>query len=364
MNKSSDHDLPLKLRLRRILFKLGYWAPIEVELSHYDYLGTSISLKRKSLTDLDVLGIKYDPAFTPHKVVGDCKLGRNVSDVNRLFWLRGVMDFFGANQAYFLHPAIDSHARAIAPKMGIRVLDDKELTRFEEATDAASLQLPLADVTTQQRINDLWGIEPPPRGQSPTEDQLALKNVYSYLSYSYWYIEKYRNLLVLVRHFEDVARYLDPANPRHVLMAHTGAERFALTLLDLADHVLAQGATDVPQLARTYLYGGPLGIKDKERFFTILRNATKSSEQLDPSWLPEAIELVGRMIRHPHGASDVLRHLEASYLWCCLQSNVGLPRLDPAIDNTAAVSMAKDVAITFSAVTGIPRDLFSWLNFV
>ena len=56
MAKISNKDLDLKLRFRRVLFCQGYWSPIEVELSQYENLGTSV--KRKSLTDLDVLGIK------------------------------------------------------------------------------------------------------------------------------------------------------------------------------------------------------------------------------------------------------------------------------------------------------------------
>jgi hypothetical protein len=103
-------DLPLKLQFRRILFAEGYWSPIEVELSNYEDLGNT--LKRRSLTDLDVLGIKFDRLFNRTCVVGDCKSGRNVSDANRLFWLRGVKDYFGADLAYYLRPNVDSHIAA------------------------------------------------------------------------------------------------------------------------------------------------------------------------------------------------------------------------------------------------------------
>src|ERR1700754_1109618 len=107
MTKMLDQDLGLKLRFRRILFCQGYWSPIEVELSQYEAYGTG--LKRKSLTDLDVLGIKYDELFTPFRVVGDCKSGRNVSDASRMFWLKGVNDYFGADQAYYIHSIINNH---------------------------------------------------------------------------------------------------------------------------------------------------------------------------------------------------------------------------------------------------------------
>lgn len=355
MTKSLDRDLSLKLRLRRVLFSQGYWCPIEVELSHYEHLGTSV--KRQSLTDLDVLGLRFDELFTPHRVVGDCKSGRHVSDANRLFWLRGVMDFFGADQAYILRPRLDAHARAIAPKMGLRVMDETELTRLEKTVGADAVGIPLADPAVHREVSSLWGIDVP-RGQKPTGDQLVLKGVYSHLAYSYWYIEPSRRLLTLVGQFESAAHLLKSADPRHVLLAHIGAERLGHCLLDLASHVQAQGAADVPRYARIYLYGGPLGLKDKERFFELLRKATGTAEQLDPSWLPDILELLGRFLRNPAGACDVLRQLMALYLWCAHLGNSSPPELDPGSPNTAALVLAKDVAFTFAKVAGLSEGLF------
>ena len=164
-------------------------------------------------------GVKYDTLFVPHRIVGDCKSGKSASDVNRLFWPRGVMDFFGADTAYFLRPSIDSHARAIAPKMRLRVLDEVELASLERAVGVDTDAITVLESMPYQHIADHWGIQVPD-GAKPTEEQLRRKTVYSYLSYSYWYIERHRNLLVLVSHFEEVAPLLDPSNARDVLLAY------------------------------------------------------------------------------------------------------------------------------------------------
>jgi hypothetical protein len=361
MSKAVDLDLPLKLRLRRLFFSQGYWSPIEVDLSHYEDLGIGAGMKRRSLTDLDVLGIKFDPLFTQHRVVADCKSGKNVSDANRLFWLRGVMDYFGADQAYFVRSKMDSHFRAIAPKMGLRALNDAELASMEKAVGATAFPLPLADVAFYQSVRNLWGVEVPAHAKI-TAEQVRLKKVYTYLSYTYWYIEKYRNLLTLVGQFESVAELLDPADERHVLLAYTGAERFAHCLLEAAQYVLSMGATDVRQYGRMYLYGGPLALKDKEKFFGLLQKATGFEEPLDPAWLPNVMELLCRMLMHPGGAADVLRHLEAIFLWCVRLRNAVLPELTPGVTNTAALVLAKDTAITFAKAAGIPEGLFAALK--
>jgi hypothetical protein len=355
MSRGLNADLGLKLRLRRVLFCEGFWSPIEVELSHYER--TTRGIKRSSLTDLDVLGIAYDRLFSVRRVVGDCKTGRHVSDANRLFWLRGVMDYFGADQAYFVRPKIEAHAKAVAPKMKLRVLDERDLLQVEKSLDVDKLPFPLADPDVYLAIAKLWGISVPKREQ-PSEEQLKLKPLYSYLTYSYWYLEQHRNLFALVDHFQRRAASLSSDNARHVLLAFVGAERFAQCLLDVANHVQAQGGSDVGRYARIYLYGGPLALKDKEQFFELLRKVTGANESLDSPAMPEILELLNRMLRNPGGASDILRHITAAYLWCTHLGHAMLPTFNGSGQNTAAVVLAKDVCLTFAKVTGLSEALY------
>jgi len=359
MVSASNQDLDLKLRFSRVLFSQGYWSPIEVELSQFET--TPVEVKRKSLTDLDVLGIKFDELFTVHKVVGDCKTGKSVSDVNRLFWLRGVMSYFGADQAYFLRNRIDSHAKAIAPKMGLRVLSEPELESLEKALNVSAIPLPLADQDVHTQVASLWGLGIK-KGEKPSPEDLLLKELYSYLSYSYWYVDPHRNPLMLISHFERSAHLLKPTDPRHVLLAHVGAERFACSLLEIASHVQAQGAADVPKHARIYLYGGPLALKEKEEFFKLLNKATGSQERLDIPALRDILELVGRMVRNPSGASDILRHLSAIYHWRVQLGKESLPALSANGQNTAAIVLAKDVATTFARATGISESFYETMQ--
>ena len=356
MVKSQNQDLSLKLRFRRILFCQGYWCPIEVELSQYE--GLVASVKRISLTDLDVLGYKYDSLFAHSLVVGDCRTGKNFSDVNRLFWLKGVSEYFGADQAYFIHPVVKSHTRGIAPKLGLRVIDESSLIDLEKNLDVSKFPLPVADTSTHQNITNLWGIDVA-KGDKPTQQQSKLKEVYSYLSYSYWYIERHRNIFSIIEHFANIAQLLDPRDSAHLLLAYTGLERFAHSLLEAASFVFAQGTTNVPRDTRSYIYGGPLALKEKEAFFQLLRRLTGSFEQLDPPYLQDIIELLGRMVRNPNGACDILRHINAIYIWCVHLKNATLLPLNSNRENTAAIVLARDAAKTFAKTTGLREELYS-----
>ena len=355
MVRAPDLDLELKLRFRRILFHERFWSPIEVELSQYE--SGAESMKRRSLTDLDVLGIRYDSLFTPFKVVADCKTGRNVSDVNRLFWLKGIKDYFGADEAYYIRPVLNAQTRTIAPKLGLRTLDGARLSGLEETLRVRDLAIPSTDPSQQQLTQSLWGIKVP-EGTKPSDSQLALKKVYSYLSYSYWYIEQYRNLLSLVDQFSGVAAVLRPDDPAHTLLAFTGLERFAHSLLEMAASVVAQGASNVPLLSRGYVFGGPLSLREKEAFFQLLRKLTKANEQLEPPYFHDIVELLARLLSNPNGAADVLRHISAVYAWCVDLGNTTLLPLDGTAHNTAAVVLARDAANSFAKATGLNSGLF------
>ena len=313
-----DKDLNLKLRFKRILFQMGYYSPIEVELSQYN--DTGLELKRTSLTDLDVLGIKFDPALILYKVVGDCKSGKGVSDPNRLFWLRGVLDYFGANTAYYLRPRIGREARAIAPKLGIRTLDEKDLQIVERNLNVESIPIPIHDLSFYSQQRQLWGISVL-KGAKPTPNQLELKNTYAYLAYNYWYIDQHRNPFLLVAHFQRIAHLLSPLDPRDVFLAHIGVQRFAHCILEMASNIQARGTDNIPQNARVYLYGGTLALRDRQEFFKLLNRLTGANEPLDPPFLNDIIEFTNRIINNPTAASDVLRYLEAIYSWCVQLDN-------------------------------------------
>lgn len=355
MSKSRDHDLGQKLRLRTLFFAMGYWSPLEVELSQFDVSGSLA--KRSTLTDLDVLAIRYDGLFAPHRIVGDCKTGRNVSDANRLFWLSGVREYFGADQAYFLRPSISPHVRAMAPKLKLNVLSEDDLESIEKSLSLYKFPVPLWDERVYEATSKLWGIDVSPKSK-PTSEQLRTKNVYSYLSYTYWYLDARRNILTLIEHFAQVAPFLDEKNPRDVLLAFVGAERFAHCLLDAAAYIHSHGLSDIAKYFRVYIYGGPLDLREKERFFDLYRRVSGTNDTLDPPWLDDVIELLARMLRNPAGASDVLRHLTAMYTCCTLLGSHDVPDFAPNPRNTAAIVFAKDVAAVFARVSGIRSSLY------
>lgn len=350
-----DQDLLLKLRFRRLLFMMGYYSPTEVELS--DYAVERSSMKRRALTDLDVLGIRFDEMFVRHVVVCDCKSGRQVSDPNRLFWLRGVSDYFGADAAYLIRRILASHARSIAPKLSVSALSEGELLTLEKSFRAHDLQLPIADPQLYARREDLWGLVVS-KGAGLTPKQVLLKPVYEYLSYRYWYIDEHRRLLATIDKVTKVAPELESSDPRDVSLAFVGLERFILSVLQLVSHVSSSGLSEVEKFARMYIFGGALDLAERERFVSLLNDLTGANETLLPECWPQLIELVQRVLQNPSAASRVLPCLESIYLWCEMVGNIDLSSSGTPYGDTATVVMLRDFCIAWCKATGVAEEMY------
>jgi hypothetical protein len=360
MAKSLDHDAPLKLRIRRILYTQGYWSSLEVDLSEYNVVD-KFNVKRVSLTDLDVLGIRYDSMFSQTKVVADCKSGRNFSEVERLFWLNGVKEYFQANEAYFVHPRIQKHAKIIANKLSLRTLDEAALSHLEKTLRIENQLLPIVDLKIYQEISHLWGIKVL-KGDKLSLEQLKIKEVFNYLSYNYWYTEQYRNVFSIIDRFRKVAHLLSPSDPSHQLLCYIGAERFTHCLMEAARYIVSYGVEDIAQAARIYFYGGVLSLRERERFFQLLKQTTGSREELQPFYWPEILELLWRIIKNSIDSIDILRHLFAIHLFCAYLKQPDLSQAGLPKNNTATIVLAKDCAFAFAKISGFSPEMFAALE--
>jgi hypothetical protein len=117
----SELDLSLKLNTARLFWLMGSSTLLRVRLS-----ATEAAAKGRiaELTDLDVLGISVAPDFRLRYKAAECKSSR--VGAKELFWLRGVLDFFGADDGYLV-----VHADLFR-KSGRRVANDlpRDSNRF------------------------------------------------------------------------------------------------------------------------------------------------------------------------------------------------------------------------------------------
>lgn len=279
-----------------LLSDMGYWLTADIEVGNQG--------KRSIDSDsLDLFGIRFDQMFTPHRIVADCRDSESAADSDRLLRIRGLCDYLSADTAFFIRPSLHPHCRALASKLDIRVLDDDAITKLE----ANRIKSPL---TAHVKYSHLF-FEPCTDDLSDEDTRAGLRQLDRYLSYGFWSVDFHRNLFILIDMFTARRDFLKPTNDACIDVAFRGAERFALCLLEMARSVVSTNVEDLRKQSRMYLHGGPLALRDKERFFSLLRELTGTQEEPDPSWLNDQLELLVRLLFHPAGAYDVLRHLTA-----------------------------------------------------
>ncbi|HVU02304.1 MAG TPA: hypothetical protein VHE30_11155 [Polyangiaceae bacterium] len=360
---SGDRDLGLKLRMRRILWAQGFYCPVEVDLSHYEY--EQRQLMRQSLTDIDVLGLRFDPDLRAQAVLVDCKSGRE-SDPARIFWLRGVMDFFHAEQGFFVKRKVHGHARALAPRLGIRVLDEDGLGHLERILRADAAFTAFVDETRYARMEGLWGIDVP-EGSKPTAAQVRVKNVAHYLQYLYWMVDEYRNVQSVIEQFGLVARDLQGAGLREKFLAHVGLQRLSLSLLRLAGEVIGRNVRDVPAQVRGYIFGGPLLLREREALFAAVEKIVDAklggeALTLEPPYYPELVEVVNKLVQYAPDASQILRIEEAVLLCRVFGHDEPIEGLLGSKPTSDAIVLAKRVALLLQKAANLPETLFAELH--
>jgi hypothetical protein len=215
----SEKDLGLKVASRRLLWRMGYTTRLDVQLrgawgpdrSEATKDRNKRSSQPESFTDLDVLGIGLAGARL-HSAIVDCKTTAGGS-TGRVFWVRGVGDFFAADDAYMVRESVVTDAaRQLPTRLGVTTLTSADLRRLEDfhLSDVSLDTAPIShlfDVSSAARLLAAFnGLDK------------KLKPLLDYREFGYWLYDEHRNLLQLPEHIRACADQLDPRIPHHLAL--------------------------------------------------------------------------------------------------------------------------------------------------
>lgn len=122
-----EQDILLKLRTMRYLWNVGYFVRRNVPLMDPTEDG-------RQYTDIDVLGFRISEELEGNFVIGDCKSGVQQKNIERLFWIAGVMKLFGTDKGYFIRSKISGQKYLELTKaLGITPLSIEHLDELEKS---------------------------------------------------------------------------------------------------------------------------------------------------------------------------------------------------------------------------------------
>jgi hypothetical protein len=121
----------LEYRLSRLFFYNDYFSRRSLPLKNYFYPDSV------DITDIDVLGIKYDIDFSKKKIFADCKSNiissnKDAKPANRILWSSGLKNFLKCDYAYFCKPRIGERMKDFALKNDILPIDYIKLEELEK----------------------------------------------------------------------------------------------------------------------------------------------------------------------------------------------------------------------------------------
>lgn len=356
------NDRDLKIRLATIFWALGCYTRLEVKLAEYSPQ-RDMALE---LTDLDVLGIRVSPELSFEHLVADCTSNRDVlkSPIQRVFWLRGVMDFFGASTGYLaLNTAsgISENQRLVAHRLGVTILNTENLSHLEQrlaVADLAPLQL------TKQ---ESWVYFESNLQQLPKALQPAL----SFRKHTYWLNPTYHNLHSVISLCGRHAKDIDERNRHHAALVLDLLSLFCLALLTMTSYVARTNPEDPEVELRSYFFGGYQEMRRRE---AIIENVKKivgeipgqrelfaDKIRLDPDYLRGLFEVAYRLLNRPEDARHVPRYLEMVLFEKTLyksENAEGLKYLNERFSDVTK-KLTRDIVKFFRDATGLSEALFA-----
>jgi hypothetical protein len=307
----SELDLGLKVATRRLLWRMGYSTRIDVPLRAYGpNPGQGVGAV-ESYTDLDLLGVTVMPGGSVGTAIVDCKTGGS-SAISRMFWVRGLVDFFGASSAYVVRDReITSGARQLAARLNLTALTGLEVAALEQL-HPSTLPLeeePLANLFSQKHVAAVL--------QRYAEQDKKLKSLLEYRQFDYWIYDEHLNPVQMVEHLRGVRHTLDGRNPQHVAILLDCAWLYLLTMTHAIDQIRRVHVSNVALGLKEYLLGGPARVREKENIATLLGELQAAGELPDnvsvdplPSYTMAMTELLTRIMRRGDKVVDSLRYLE------------------------------------------------------
>lgn len=290
---------------------MGYSTRIDVPLRAYVPTGDRDRNRPRyeSYTDLDVLGINIAPGFATRKVIADCKTTLRGS-TERMFWIRGVSDFFSANDAWMVRSSgVTAAARQLSARLHISVLEKTDLELLEEHHPSAlNLNIePLSILFDHDSVQRYMK-------EFTTLDK-RLRSLLEYRQFDYWVYDPHRNLMQLVAHVSQVSKLLDPHNPAHRSLFYECAWLYTLSITQAAAHVRAAHVTAIDTSLQEYLFGGQIALQEKQRLAHTLRKLApgglfEADDGVLPHWYPQLLELLTRHLRRPYAINNELRYAE------------------------------------------------------
>jgi hypothetical protein len=229
----------------RYLWSLGYYVRRNVPLTE--------TWDKSEQTDIDVLGIRVDDEFNSDFVVCDCKSGVTASTKTRLFWLSGVMKYFGASRGIFVRSQkLGTKYIELAESLGIAVLSEDLLIELEKSYEID----PGKYVGPFNREHEKADIL---LGRAKTES----KDLYEYVRIRYWEDPPHQQILSLLPRAKELSQLKNEPDGSTFFQLAYILSLLSMSVLRLSRALIMVSPPQREEVARLSVLGGRIGYQER-----------------------------------------------------------------------------------------------------
>ena len=346
----SELDLGLKVGVRSLLWSMGFSTRLDVQLRGHEKASGGPA---ETFTDLDVLGVVVAAGYRLSTTIADCKSGKSDKPTARMFWIRGVADLFGADDAMLVREHdVNDATRQLSAKLGITVMPSSDLTHFQTLHGP-----PVPPGSPLSVLFDKAAAEA--HLKAFTKLDRKLKPLIDYRDFDYWVYDDHRNPFQLVAHLADASKHLKPKDPDHLALFFDLAWLYLVALIRVTEHVRGAFLGDPDRGLQEYLYGGATGLKEKMQVAKLLQ-ALKPEGARDrdhlPDYYPLLRELVTRLLRRPAHMQAALRHAEAASALAAARQRLTLEAAFADAFDELAAKLVADVCGFLVSAAGLDPE--------
>lgn len=347
----SELDFNQKLEMRRAFWAMGASTRIDVKLSALVKADSKNRTGSEDWTDLDVLAVEYVPMAGIVTSVADCKTAKSRA-TERVFWLRGAADLFGARAAYLSRDAdLPSAARQLALRLGISAMNRDDRLAFLD--QAGTARLPKVGGFMEGATVRRWE-------QQLAMTPKAIDKLQLYRRSFYWVFQKFRNLSQLPGYLIEAGKHFDAKQHWAQVLLVDLAWMYLMTVLHAVDEVTRLHLSGFDASLKQVFVGSEQEIREKEATLKLLLEfaATRGSRttySVVPPYFADLVDLVTRAARRRSHATEALRVLEFTGVETIAANGASWTEAYPAADPLDA-KLASDVVRFLARAANLSVD--------
>lgn len=354
---SSDNDFELKVKFQRILWKMGFWARIEIPVICYNIDNTTNNLKRHDLTDVDVYAEKIEYDFSLTKFIVDCKSGNNVKPAERTFWLRGVMDYTQADKGFLVKKKISENIRLILDRLNIYGVDIKNLCEMEKLYGTLTIKDLFNDEYYKQRKSLI---------DSLTDEY---QKIYGYLSQRYWFNANHVNLktILIMLDKNEFFKNFKKDNQIHLFLLMEIVINFCRLIFECCNYVIHRNISEISRGVLEFINGGVNGYTNKVNIIRDLKpileeaipgNSFEKISQIQPAYFENFTKLIATFISEPYNCTDIMRYLELIQHEIITGKTINFNESIGSSYSPISLKLAKDIIRFYSEISKVDKAIF------